>query len=173
MPNKVKFVAVPRSGYTDADAKVIGGVLLELPKRTPTALLDASRPKSSSTHKFFEWTDSIAAERWRLSEAAQAIRSIQIIIVPKMEGSEPQRVRFFHCASGEMEGGQATRREHFPLPVILASERMTNGVMEAARAGLQAWQKKYETYSTLFQDKAFREAMGLIGKALKLFERSE
>ena len=51
------------------------------------SFLEASRPEDSPTHAIFEWDDSVAAEKYRLTQSAECIRNIRIEIeeVPTQE----------------------------------------------------------------------------------------
>lgn len=48
---------------------------------TPQALLDLARDPAHVLHRYFEWHDDIAAEKWRRYQAGNLIRSIKIRIV--------------------------------------------------------------------------------------------
>jgi hypothetical protein len=47
---------------------------------TPVAVLDAARDESSSLHAFFQWDDSVAAEKYRIDQARTLIVRVQIMI---------------------------------------------------------------------------------------------
>ena len=46
-------------------------------------VLVAAESKRSPLHKYFDWTDTVAAEKWRLAQAGHLIRSIEIIVAEK------------------------------------------------------------------------------------------
>ena len=66
-------------------ADVVGKTMEKIEERdgkvTKESFLEESRPVSSPTHKMFEWTDAIAAEKYRLEQSSEIIRNIQIEIV--------------------------------------------------------------------------------------------
>jgi len=45
---------------------------------TPATVLDAARPPESPLHSRFEWDDGIAAEKYRLAQASDLIRSVRV-----------------------------------------------------------------------------------------------
>lgn len=45
----------------------------------PRAVVDAARPLESPLHGAFEWDDTIAGEKYRISQAQQLIRSFKVI----------------------------------------------------------------------------------------------
>lgn len=62
---------------------------------TPEILLDEARSRSHPLHSRFEWDDSAAAEKWRLAQSADIIRSVKIQYVSG-DGS-PHDLRAFHA----------------------------------------------------------------------------
>ncbi len=52
---------------------------------TPSAVLEAARPKSSPIHDAFEWSNVKAAEEYRLWQARQWIRRVEIIVEDRPE----------------------------------------------------------------------------------------
>jgi len=47
----------------------------------PRIVLRSAKPKGSILHKCFQWNDSEAAEKYRLSQASHLLRSIEIVYV--------------------------------------------------------------------------------------------
>lgn len=43
--------------------------------------LDASRPADSPTHALFEWTDAVAAEKYRLQQSGRYIRDLRVTVI--------------------------------------------------------------------------------------------
>lgn len=61
---------------------------------TPTHVVDAARPIDHPLHGRFEWDDTIAGEKYRLGQAGELIRSVQIVF--RRRDGERARVREFH-----------------------------------------------------------------------------
>jgi len=101
---------------------------------TPKALVDASRPEDAPLHKAFEWDDQKAAERYRESQAAYIIRSIE---VEHEEMSEP--VRAFFTIPTEM--GQSY--QYHSIDTILNSSDERKSLLESAKRELEAFTRKY------------------------------
>jgi hypothetical protein len=49
-------------------------------KLTPQQVIEAARNEKSALHQCFTWDDGEAAERWRMEEAREIIRSVRIEI---------------------------------------------------------------------------------------------
>lgn len=65
-------------------AQTFGDFYYSLRKRTPEALVDAAKKKSSPIHSLFEWNDRKAAHEQRLILARVMINSLQVeITTPK------------------------------------------------------------------------------------------
>ena len=104
-------------------------------KLTPKALVDASRPEDAPLHKAFEWDDQKAAERYRESQAAYIIRSIE---VKREDATEPVRAFF----SVPKEGG--TSYQYHSIDTILRSTDSRESLLEAAKRELEAFTRKYD-----------------------------
>ena len=102
---------------------------------TPKALVDASRPEDAPLHKVFEWDDAKAAERYRESQAAYIIRSIE---VKREDVTEPVRA-FFTVPT---EGG--TSYQYHSVDTILRSTDSRESLLEAAKRELEAFTHKYD-----------------------------
>jgi hypothetical protein len=59
---------------------------------TPELVLDAARDKRSVLHDCFDWDDTIAAERWRLEQSRELIRSVKFTVIYK--DAEVQSVKY-------------------------------------------------------------------------------
>lgn len=62
---------------------------------TPEQVLDAARDENSLLHRFFEWDDSVAAEKYRKSQAQQML--LKISYVSDDEDAKPKR--YYHNVS--------------------------------------------------------------------------
>jgi hypothetical protein len=72
----------------------------------PAHVVEAARPAKAPLHPSFNWDDKSAAKQFRLQQARQLIRSIQIIA----DDSSKPRSLFVHV-NLEPEGGK--RRKHY------------------------------------------------------------
>lgn len=79
------------------DAETVGKALEEIESSygevNPVLLLDASRAEDSPTHNLFTWDDSIAAEKYRLSEAGRAIRDLHIEYVSEVQEPTDMQIK--------------------------------------------------------------------------------
>lgn len=102
---------------------------------TPKDVVDDARNPNSPLHSFFEWSDSEAAEQWRLQQARGLIRSVVAIYV--QEDKPATRVRaYVHVpepsAPHYRDSGQA-----------MSMKKTRDLVLQRAWRELQAWRKRY------------------------------
>lgn len=89
----------------------------------PQIVVDEARPQGAPLHDRFEWDDEIAGEKYRLVQAQQMIRSVQIEFIDKRTG-ETKFVRGFHSCreSGLGTGYQPTEeivQDEVALKILL------------------------------------------------------
>lgn len=116
-----------------------GGVL------TPEAVLDFARPDDSPLHSYFEWDDSVAAEKYRYRQAQGLITKVKVtrVIAP----ARTVEVRAFLPVK-ENEAGEAVKGTYKPIEDLNAREiEIVRASMERDLAVLR---RKYSTYSALF-----------------------
>ena len=79
---------------------------------TPEIVVDEARPKGAPLHDRFEWDNKIAGEKYRLVQARDLIRSVQIEFISTSTG-ERHFVRGFHSRreSGQDTGGYQPTEE--------------------------------------------------------------
>lgn len=122
------------------EAKEVGEYLELLRKKhkgelTPQDVVDDARNNNSPLHSFFEWSDSAAAERYRLSQARGLIRSVVAIYV-RDDKPAVRTKAFVHIP----EPGAPHYREAVHAMSATKTRRM---VLERAWRELQAWRKRY------------------------------
>jgi len=60
---------------------------------TPQIVLQSAKKQKSPLHSHFNWDDGIAANQWRLSQAAEMIRKVKVTII--VSPTRTVRVRAF------------------------------------------------------------------------------
>lgn len=103
---------------------------------TAKGLLDANRPEGAPLHNEFEWNDSIAAEKYRESQARHLINSLVVV----REDVGPVR-NFFQITSGDSR--------YSSLSVILESEDDRGTLLRMALRELESFRAKYSKLEEL------------------------
>lgn len=124
---------------------------------TPGNLVDVSRPKDAPLHKCFEWDDTVAAEKWRLTQAAYIIRSVEVTVE---KNTEPTRA-FVVTVSDDS-------REYKSVGYVMRRADGREALLESAKRDLLAFRRKYKTLYELAS--IFDAIDGVIGsqQALEL-----
>lgn len=121
-------------------ASVAGAVCEELEAAgnlSAKSLLDASRAEDAPLHGEFEWSDSIAAEKYREDQARGIIRHLAI----KVEERAPVRSFFKLEVSGASN--------YASIETIMKKPDLRAALLEQARADMRSFQSKYQELSEL------------------------
>lgn len=139
--------------FNDEDAMVIGPELERLSregKDSPEDVIEAARSKRNPLNGYFEWDDSKAAEKYRISQANYMIRHIEIEI--RIDNSI-QRTRAFHHVDIEIIGANDDTerdRKFVPLSVIEQDEAMALQLVNRCLVELRNLQNRYSQYRSYF-----------------------
>jgi hypothetical protein len=124
---------------------------------TPAAVVEDARAASSPLHRYFDWDDSSAAEKFRLVQASNLIRKVQIMVSVNDE-QQPVR-RWLHVVREE-------QHEYIPQAEVAEDPELSAQVIEAARQALEGWSRRFEIYSELFDSTTHvKEAIRALPKA--------
>ena len=115
--------------------------ILNKGKLTPHDVVRAAKSEDSPLHDYFEWDDSIAANKFRLEQARYLLRTIEIVIEYKKQ-SQKERM-FFNIKISKSE------QAYVPVQVIAKDEALRQQVIQQALDELISWQTKYKRYKEL------------------------
>ena len=77
-----------------ADAQLVAEEIVSIgDKSTPYQILEKARNPATELHKCFEWDDSIAAEKYRLSQARKVVCNL---VIRETIKEEKPPIRFFY-----------------------------------------------------------------------------
>lgn len=107
---------------------------------TPEILVDEARPSDHPLHTRFEWDDSVAAERFRHSQAADIIRSVRVIY---SEEPEVKSVRGFISVQRPSEANEH-RRAYQPVEDAMSSDLTRRLVLAECEREWKSFKTKYE-----------------------------
>jgi hypothetical protein len=124
------------SPYSKHNAQSVGEFLeLHFPDSDfkPKEIVDLARPKNSPIHKFFDWNDSTAAEKYRRKQAGKLVAHLYV----KIEDSDVkayESVRF------------SANKSYMATDQIFNDEELWKQVVETAKRELLYWEAKYTLY---------------------------
>lgn len=133
-----EYQARPNSRFSDNDAKIIGGFLEREFKNNPITadlILQKARSKSSPIHKYFDWDDTSAAEKYRRRQAQDMISCVVIV----HKGTE---VRKYHSV-------KVDKKAWVNLKTLDETPELWEQVVDRALIEINAWTLKYNQYKEL------------------------
>ncbi len=161
-----------RRGYSyKVPADVVGGVLEDIEEKegrvTGSLFLEYSRPEHSRTHGMFEWDDSVAAEKYRLSQAGKIISQLEVTYesLPEEMHKKDIRVSAFVNVSAKSVGEKGTY-----MNIVKAREDdvIWDRVVKNALSELRAFREKYSKISEFGEVfEIIREAERVLGDITK------
>lgn len=131
-------------GIYKVDAQIAGEICEELQNSpqglTPETLLEASSDKSSPLHNEFEWQDDVAAQKYRLQQAADLIRCITVVV----DGGEmvSENPRAFVCTPGR-------KSAYVSLKNAISNDVWREHLLKQAKEELRWFQGKYRQLEEL------------------------
>ena len=131
--------------FADADAQVIGENLGKITARSggrlkPDAVVREASKRSHPLHRYFEWSDSIAAQAYRLDQARALISSIEIT---SSAAKEPARA---YLSINDREG-----RAYHQVSEVINSRDLQLGVLRLALRDLEAFQRRFREIEDICQ----------------------
>lgn len=113
----------------------------EYGKATPEVIVEASRPKDSIFHLYFDWNDAIAAEKHRKQQARHISNSITCEVI--VEGGEKKTVRAF------INVRKAEEPEYVPVEIVMKDKELRQQMLANALKELIGIKQKYQTLKEL------------------------
>lgn len=107
----------------------------------PGDIVDESRPADAPLHACFEWDDTVAAEKYRKSQAGDIIRAI--VTVAEDEEHNTQEMKVEIRAFGHVE------HTYHPMSVIVQDEDKFKELMRSAMNDMASFKKRYSQLSKL------------------------
>ena len=124
-------------GIFKADAQKIYEEINEIgDEYTPQQVVDAARDVNSELHKCFEWDDSIAAEKYRCTQAQAIIRMLVVKPEPSDKVPDPKYVRVIVSQNKDNNCYQ-------PIQITYQNEDEKQLLLDRALRELEAFKSKY------------------------------
>ena len=107
---------------------------------TPKDVLKAAKNKKSPLHRYFEWDDTTAAEQWRLEQAGNLVRSIEVVC-----GDSSQAIPTRAYVSIEKNG----KRGYMEISDVMTDPELRDQLLAQALNDAESFQSKYKTLTEL------------------------
>jgi hypothetical protein len=122
------------------DAQSTGEYLYSLAEKgdlTADIVLEDAKNKDSPLHSFFDWNNKVAAEKWRHTQAAYLLRSVEVKLG---EDTEPIRA-FAHIRLDEPV--------YSTIITAMSNKQKREYVVKKAWEELKDWRSRYNEYKEL------------------------
>lgn len=143
-----------------ATAQLVGERLAEIERErgelTAEFVLDDARSHNSPLHKYFDWDDGEAAERWRLTQAGGLIRSVFLKTVGAREVRTPTR------AFINLRPAEESDRVYENIVSVMSDDLKRAQVLKRAKDELGMWRKRYSDLTE------FADVFGAIDQTLEV-----
>ena len=127
--------------------KCIEKIIKKKGKVTPASLLDEAKHDKHPLHDYFEWNNTIAAEKYRRVQAGYLIR--HITIESKAGEDNPVSIRAFISVMSD------NNKKHFTtITSAMKDPALRNQVLQKAMEDLVVWEKRYKDlkeFSSVFE----------------------
>jgi hypothetical protein len=111
---------------------------------TAENLLRKASKKSSSLYEFFDWDNSSAGEKWRLSQARSLINEIKIIVEDKeIYAFESVNVTIKEAETPNIKPSKFGSREYKPIIEIMNNEDYRIQLVHRALAEAVYWKERH------------------------------
>lgn len=153
-----KYSARRGAPFSDKDAQAIGEYLTRIGAEfTPNDVLEAARNPRSPIHRYFDWDDTSAAEKYRLHQARNLVNSIQIEFIGRTSThvtkayisvvrTEDDEVA---VEDGEIKDGN---RRYVEMSRVLDDDEMRAVMKAKLAAELRAMRGRYNLFIDLIND---------------------
>lgn len=144
------YTVKPGTRMSENDAQLVGVELQKIADGkvvTPSQIVKAAKAKESPLHKFFEWNDKVAANKYREWQA----RYIMCTVMVKEEDKE---VRAFQSVSVVSESNLKNKQNeggYVHIDVTKSNPVFCKQVIGEAKRNLSGWKEKYQTYKDVFE----------------------
>lgn len=138
---------MPRSrDFSAATVRLIKAALKVVRRQygsiTPAHIVDFARSTKSPLHRFFEWDNTKAAERYRLDQARGMVQRVRLrMVVQGRRTAVPVRVYTSVTKRGV--------RQYAPTEEVIADRVTAEQVLEEMREDLQQMIARFKTYEFL------------------------
>ena len=134
--------------------------LASLQQLTPKKLVELGRDPEHVLHKYFQWHDDIAAEKYRENQARRLIQSIKVTVVTAE--SQVMKVRAVMSLPPSAVNGE-TKRRYALTSEVANSADVQQRLREEAMVELARIRRKYEDLGALPEFAAVFAAVDAIG----------
>lgn len=153
---KLQYCSSPDSPrFGNEEAAKVADQLIAIEKSqgviTPKALVVIASKPTHYLHRYFEWNDAAAADRYRTWQARQLIASV--FVVTEDNGKATTPVRAFvnvHTSSMDSEEEGATEPAYVSLSQTIGRSDYSSQVLQYAADQLKSWRRRFGNFQKFY-----------------------
>jgi len=144
------YKAKKGASFGDKDAQIIGKRINKIIEKnklkeiSSKELLEDAKNPESPIHKYFDWNNTEAAEKYRLYQARLIINHIEITITTPSQKEIPVRA-FLNIKNKD----DNSKRVYVTIEKALSEEDLRIQILKQALSEIKNWQRKYSIYTEL------------------------
>ena len=136
----------------EAVQEVVNQIYQQSGEISPSTLVAKAKPKSSPIHNAFEWDDTKAGDEWRLLQARQWIRRVEIIYEDRTE--QLIHVPVVRYNEGEPDAYEGREGCYKPISVVAKNVDEFELAIQETLSRLNAAKRAYSSLKAVAPDKA-------------------
>lgn len=113
---------------------------------SPQIVVEEAKDEKNPLHKWFNWDDSVAGEKWRLHQARLLINSIRVKIDFDKGTSTYRKYLNVFINNSESKDPQ---RYYVNTKTVLKNENLKQQILIKAMKEIEYWEKTYKEYNEL------------------------
>lgn len=129
-------------GYSKATVRVIRSQFAIIRKKygavTARNVVDQARDPKNPLHRFFDWDDTSAAEKWRLEQAGGLLRRVQVFV--SKDGVKQSMRVYVSTVKNDI-------RQYEETTEVLSNPVSSRAFLDAMKRDLDGVIRRYEMYS--------------------------
>ena len=163
-----KFKATKGAPFSKSDAQLYGEALDKISQEnngtvSPAGVVEKAKNTRNPLHRFFDWNDGDAAEKYRLWQARNLINHITIEI--RYDHTKKEQKAFFSVNSTPDE--TKLNRTYITVERVLSEPQLRKQVLKRAFNEVEYWKSRYTQYNELEKIfKAIRETKKIIKRKI-------
>lgn len=146
-------------GLCKVPAQKVGELMEKLERSknglSPSSLLEASRKDGTLLHEYFDWDDTSAAEKWRLSQAQGLILNVRVVI-KETDSDHEIKERGFVATPDR-------KSAYVSLQTAFSNEEWKKSLLNQVKTDMETFIAKYrrlqEVQSVIAQMELFKESL--------------
>ena len=141
-----RWKAAPGAMFKDEQAQAYGRQIEAIARRdgyvTPELVVEEAREESSPLHPAFEWDESVAAERWRMSQARNLMN--HLVVVVRVDHTEKEVKGLYNVRVVVDAESQETEPGYVTYDVAVQNKGYREQILRRALAEMQSWRERYQ-----------------------------